>query len=109
MRNVAVLGATGSVGKSVLDVVSDSPDRLRASVLVAHSQVEALVALCVRHRPDLAIVADTQLEIDLARRLAAAGVRCDIASGHEAICRAAASSLCDVVVCAMTALASVAA
>lgn len=107
IRNVAVLGATGSVGKSVLDVVSDSPDRLRASVLVAHSQVEALVALCVRHRPDLAIVADTQLEIDLARRLAAAGVRCDIASGHEAICRAAASSLCDVVVCAMTALASV--
>ncbi|RUL65080.1 1-deoxy-D-xylulose-5-phosphate reductoisomerase [Dyella dinghuensis] len=106
MRNVAVLGATGSVGKHTLDAVSDDPDRLRASVLVAHSNVEALVALCIRHRPDLAIIADTQLETDLARRLAAAGVRCDVASGHEAICYAAGSSLCDVVVCAMTGLAS---
>lgn len=107
IRNVAVLGATGSVGKDALDVLSDNPDRLRASVLAAHSNVEALVALCVRHRPDLAIIADTQLEADLARRLAAAGVRCDVASGYEAISRAAGSSLCDVIVYAMTGLASV--
>lgn len=106
IRNVAVLGATGSVGKHALDVVSDNPDRLRASVLVAHRNVEVLVALCVRHRPDLAIIADTQLETDLARRLAAAGIRCDVASGLEAICRATGSSLCDVIVCAMTGLAS---
>jgi 1-deoxy-D-xylulose-5-phosphate reductoisomerase len=106
IRNVAVLGATGSVGKNALDVVSDNPDRLRASVLVAHSDVEALAALCVRHRPDLAIVADMQLEADLARRLAAASVHCDVASGHEAIRRAVQLSLCDVVVCAMKGLAS---
>jgi 1-deoxy-D-xylulose-5-phosphate reductoisomerase len=105
IRNVAVLGATGSVGKHALDVVSDNPDRLRTSVLVAHSNVEALVALCIGHRPDLAIIADTQLETDLARRLAAAGVRCDVASGHEAICHAAGSSLCDVILYAMTGLA----
>jgi 1-deoxy-D-xylulose-5-phosphate reductoisomerase len=106
IRNVAVLGATGSVGKHALDVVSDNPDRLRASVLVAHRNVEVLVALCVRHRPDLAIIADTQLETDLARRLAAAGIRCDVASGHDAIRRAAESSLCDAAVCAMRGLAS---
>jgi 1-deoxy-D-xylulose-5-phosphate reductoisomerase len=107
IRNIAVLGATGSVGKKTLDVVSHQPDCFRASVLVAHSDVEALVGLCAQHRPDLAIVADTQLETDLARRLAAAGVRCDVASGHEAIVRAAESSLCDIAVLAMTGVASV--
>jgi 1-deoxy-D-xylulose-5-phosphate reductoisomerase len=97
IRNVAVLGATGSVGENVLDVVGDNPDCFRANVLVA---------LYVRHQPDLAIVADTQLETDLARRLATAGVRCDVASGADAICRAAGSALCDIAVCAMTGLPS---
>jgi 1-deoxy-D-xylulose-5-phosphate reductoisomerase len=59
IRNVAVLGATGSIGKQALDVISDNPDRFRASVLVAHRDLETLVALCVRHQPDLAIIADT--------------------------------------------------
>lgn len=107
IRNVAVLGATGSVGKNVLDLVSDNPDRFRASVLAAHSNVEALAALCVRHRPDLAIVAGTQLETDLRRRLAVAGVRCDVASGEEAICRAAESAQCDITVCAIPGLTSI--
>jgi 1-deoxy-D-xylulose-5-phosphate reductoisomerase len=107
IRNVAVLGATGSVGRNVLDAVSENRDRFRANVLVAHSHVEALAALCARHQPDLAIIADTQLEADLARRLAAAGVRCDVASGEEAVKRSAASSLCDITVSAMTGLSSI--
>jgi 1-deoxy-D-xylulose-5-phosphate reductoisomerase len=59
------------------------------------------VALCVTHRPQLAIIADPALEPELARRLAAAGVHCDIASGHAAIATAAAGALCDVVVAAI--------
>ncbi|HEY8585484.1 MAG TPA: 1-deoxy-D-xylulose-5-phosphate reductoisomerase [Rhodanobacter sp.] len=101
MNNVAVLGATGSIGGNTLDVIARHPERFRASVLTAHRQVEALAALCVRHRPDLAVIADPALEAELSRRLAAAGVRCDVASGHDALTAAAAGNLCDTVVAAI--------
>jgi 1-deoxy-D-xylulose-5-phosphate reductoisomerase len=101
MRNVAVLGATGSIGGNTLDVIARHPERFRASVLTAHRQVEALVALCVQHRPDLAVIADPALEADLARRLAAAGARCEVASGHAALTAAASGNLCDTVVAAI--------
>ena len=101
MNNVAVLGATGSIGGSTLDVIARHPDRFRATVLTAHGQVEALVALCAQHRPQLAVIADPALEAELSRRLANAGVRCEVASGHAALTAAAASSLCDTVVAAI--------
>lgn len=101
MHNVAVLGATGSIGGSTLDVIARHPQRFRASVLTAHRQVETLVGLCVQHRPDLAVIADPSLESELARRLAAAGVRCDVASGHAALTAAASGNLCDTVVAAI--------
>ncbi|MFI4958073.1 MAG: 1-deoxy-D-xylulose-5-phosphate reductoisomerase [Lysobacterales bacterium] len=101
MNNVAVLGATGSIGGSTLDVIARHPDRFRATVLTAHGQVETLVALCVQHRPQLAVIADPVLEAELSRRLAIAGVRCEVASGHAALATAAASSLCDTVVAAI--------
>ncbi|WP_243039544.1 1-deoxy-D-xylulose-5-phosphate reductoisomerase [Dyella sedimenti] len=100
-RKVAVFGATGSIGGSTLDVIARHPERFRASVLVAHRNVAALAELCVRFRPDLAVIADPALEGELSRRLAAAGMRCDVASGHDAIAQAAASPLCDTVVAAI--------
>ncbi|MGN6236252.1 1-deoxy-D-xylulose-5-phosphate reductoisomerase [Dyella sp.] len=101
MRRVAIFGATGSIGGSTLDVIGRHPERFRATVLVAHRQVDALVALCERHRPELAIIADPALEPSLARGLAAAGVRCEVASGAAAISAAAAGDLCDTVVAAI--------
>ncbi|KZC19985.1 MULTISPECIES: 1-deoxy-D-xylulose-5-phosphate reductoisomerase [Rhodanobacter] len=101
MKNVAVLGATGSIGGNTLDVIARHPQRFRASVLTAHRQVEALVALCVQHRPALAVIADPSLEAELSRRLVAAGVRCEVASGHAALTAAAAGGLCDTVVAAI--------
>ena len=55
---VAVLGATGSIGTSTLDVIERHPGRLRASVLAAGSNVDALLALCIRFRPAHAAIAD---------------------------------------------------
>ncbi|MGH8157595.1 MAG: 1-deoxy-D-xylulose-5-phosphate reductoisomerase [Rhodanobacter sp.] len=101
MKRVAVLGATGSIGGNTLDVIARHPERFRASVLTAHRQVEALAELCVRHRPQLAVIADPALEAELARRLVAAGVRCEVASGHAALAAAAAGGLCDTVVAAI--------
>ena len=101
MKNVAVLGATGSIGGSTLDVIARHPARMRASVLSAHRQVESLVALCVQHRPQLAVITDPALEGELSRRLAAAGVSCDVAGGHAALAAAVSGPLCDTVVAAI--------
>ena len=58
MRAIAVLGATGSIGASALDVIARHPERLRATVLAAGSNVDALLALCRTHRPRHAVIAD---------------------------------------------------
>ncbi|EQD69455.1 1-deoxy-D-xylulose 5-phosphate reductoisomerase, partial [mine drainage metagenome] len=50
-QRIAVLGATGSIGGSALDVIARHPERYRASVLSAHRNVDALAALCARFRP----------------------------------------------------------
>jgi 1-deoxy-D-xylulose-5-phosphate reductoisomerase len=108
IRSVAVIGATGSIGASALQIIGEHPDRFRASVLAAHRNVEALAALCARHRPGVAIIADKTLEAPLARRLAAAGVRCEVAGGAEAIIQAVTSNACDTVIAASTGAAGMA-
>ena len=100
-RKVSILGATGSIGGSTLDVIARHPERFRATVLTAQRNVDALVALCVTHRPELAVIADAALENQLTQRLRAAGVQCEVASGHDALTAAAASARCDTVVAAI--------
>ncbi|QRN55934.1 1-deoxy-D-xylulose-5-phosphate reductoisomerase [Dyella caseinilytica] len=102
MRQVAVLDATGAIGQSALDFIRLHPDRYRASVLSSHRHVSALVQQCTLHQPGLAIIEDAALEAELARRLASAGVRCDIASGPHALIHAAASALCNIAVIAIS-------
>jgi 1-deoxy-D-xylulose-5-phosphate reductoisomerase len=46
MQRVAILGATGSIGASALDVIARHPDRMRASLLAAGTRVDELLALC---------------------------------------------------------------
>lgn len=101
MRNVAVLGATGSIGASALDVIARHPDRFRASVLAAHRKVDDLVALCARFKPDLAVIADPAFEAQLRDRLAAAGLATRAAAGTQALNEAASTELCDTVVAAI--------
>ncbi len=58
MQGIAVLGSTGSIGESTLDVIGRHPDRFRVEVLTAHHNVEALAAQCARFRPAHAVIAD---------------------------------------------------
>ncbi|TDR43884.1 1-deoxy-D-xylulose 5-phosphate reductoisomerase [Tahibacter aquaticus] len=101
MRNIAVFGATGSIGASTLDVIARHPQHFRARVLAAHRSVEALAELCQRFQPELAIIADPALEADLRTRLLRAGLSTRAASGSDALNEAAAGSLCDTVVAAI--------
>ena len=101
MKTIAVLGATGSIGASALDVIARHPDRFRVGVLAAHRNVEALVDLCARFSPHLAVIADASREAELRDRLRAARVSTRVASGAQALIEAAADSACDTVIAAI--------
>ena len=58
MRRIAVLGATGSIGESTLDVIARHPDRYRAVLLSANKSVEEMAALCRNFRPQHAVMSD---------------------------------------------------
>ena len=101
MRDIAVLGATGSIGASTLDVIARHPERLRASVLAAGSDVPALLALCARHRPEHAVIADQGAFAWLRDGLQAAGLSTQAHAGAEALDQLVASDACDTVVAAI--------
>ena len=101
MRKVAILGATGSIGASALDVIARHPDRYRASVLTANRSVAELAALAERFKPDLAVVADSSQEESLRARLGTAGLTTRVASGADGLREAAASDAADTVVAAI--------
>ena len=101
IRNVAVLGATGSIGTSALDVIARHPDRLRASVLAAGRNVEALIELCRRHRPRHAVIAGDDLYPILRDGLRAAGLDTQAHAGDAALEALVAGDVCDTVVAAI--------
>ena len=101
MRRVAVLGATGSIGGSALDVIARHPDRLQAQTLVAGRDVDALIALCRTHRPTHAAIADEQGYAALRDGLRAAGLDTEAHAGIAAIDALAADQGSDTVVAAI--------
>ena len=96
-----MLGATGSIGASALDVIARHPGRLRASVLAAGSNVDALVALCRIHRPAHAAIADEALYPALRDGLRDAGLETRAHAGDAALQALAAGDACDTVVAAI--------
>ena len=70
MRRVAVLGATGSIGRSTLDVIQRHPDRYQVALLSAHHSVDDMEALCRTHQPTHAVMGDPDAAAALADRLA---------------------------------------
>ncbi|MEH3106744.1 MAG: 1-deoxy-D-xylulose-5-phosphate reductoisomerase [Sphingomonas fennica] len=88
MRTVSILGATGSIGTSTLDLIERAPDRFRVVALTAHRDVAGLAAAARRTRAAFAAVADPALLGEL--RAALAGTDTEVAAGPEAIVAAAA-------------------
>jgi 1-deoxy-D-xylulose-5-phosphate reductoisomerase len=101
VKRIAVLGATGSIGASALDVIARHPQRFTAGVLSAHRNVDALLDLCRQHRPAHAVIADPACHRDLSDGLAAAGLSTQPHAGPQALEALAASDACDTVVAAI--------
>src|SRR5882724_1488306 len=86
-KRISVLGATGSVGTSTLDLIGRSPHLFQVVALTAQSNVEALAECALRHRAALAVVADPSLYHALKERLSGSGI--EVAAGAAALIDAA--------------------
>ncbi len=100
-QNLTLLGATGSIGSSTLDVVARHPDRFSVFALTAHRSAEALLALCLRHAPRYAVLSGLQEDPGLRRRFAGAGCRSELLFGPQALEQVAADAGCDVLMAAI--------
>lgn len=100
-QRISVLGATGSIGLSTLDVVQRHPDRYEAFALTGFSRLAELEALCLRHRPVYAVVPEQAAAIALQGSLAAAGIRTRVLFGEQALCEVASAPEVDMVMAAI--------
>ncbi len=98
MKNIAVLGSTGSIGTQTLDIISRHPGRYRASVLAAGTRVDDLIAQAMRLRPSLTVIGREDLLPRLREALAPLGIA--TAAGPEALAEATARDDVDTVVTA---------
>ena len=97
-RRIAILGATGSIGTSTLDLVERSPDRFEVTAVTAATNVEALADIARRTGAKLAVIADQNRYADLAELLV--GTDCRAAAGEDALIEAAAGDV-DLVIAAI--------
>jgi 1-deoxy-D-xylulose-5-phosphate reductoisomerase len=105
---LCILGATGSVGASTLDVVARHADRYEVVALTAHSRLEALAQLCARWRPRWAAVPAGGAARELRARLRDAGVRTEVLEGEGALTALAAHPQVDAVMAAIVGAAGLA-
>ncbi len=82
---VTILGATGSIGSSTLDVIGRHPERYRIFALSAATQIDKLLAACEVHRPLHAVVLDEQSAERLKKGLLARGLSTEVSYGAEAL------------------------
>jgi 1-deoxy-D-xylulose-5-phosphate reductoisomerase len=82
---VAVLGATGSIGASTLDLVARHSDRYAVVALSAHRSVDALIELCRRHRPRTAVLSGVGETPQIRQRFTDAGFKGELRFGVQAL------------------------
>lgn len=107
-QRLAILGSTGSIGTSTLDVVARHPERFEVVALAAATSVDALLAQCMQFRPRVAVLASRSHAAELARKLQQAGLPTQVESGDQAVAQVAASSEVDTVMAAVVGAAGLA-
>jgi 1-deoxy-D-xylulose-5-phosphate reductoisomerase len=100
-QQITVLGATGSIGLSTLDVIARHPGRYQVFALSGFSRLSELLALCVRHAPQFAVVPEAAAARRLQDDLHAAGLSTRVLVGEEGLCQVAAAPEVDAVMAAI--------
>ena len=99
LQNLAILGATGSIGRSTLDVAARHPQRFRIFAMSANERIDELGELCLRHQPRYAVVAQA-VQADVLRQRLQPGVT-EILIGQQGLERIAAHAETDCVMAAI--------
>ncbi len=99
VKNIAILGSTGSIGTQTLDIIEEYPERFHASVLTARRQWELLARQARKFMPERVVIADHSLYAPLKEALSDLPI--DVAAGEKAIAEAATLNQVDIVVTAM--------
>lgn len=100
-QSLTILGSTGSIGTSTLDVVARHPERFRIFALSGHSQTAKLAEQCLAFRPQYAVTANEAQAAELCTHLAAAGCQTEVLHGEQALCDIAAAPETDGVMAAI--------
>ena len=108
MQSITVLGATGSIGVSTLDVIARHPDRYRVFALTAHSRVDELAEQCARFKPEVAVVGTAEAASQLSARLQSAGLTTQVEYGEQALCDVSSADACTTVMAAIVGAAGLA-
>ncbi|ERO62053.1 1-deoxy-D-xylulose-5-phosphate reductoisomerase [Pseudomonas piscis] len=101
VQQITVLGATGSIGLSTLDVIARHPDRYQVFALTGFSRLAELLALCVRHVPRFAVVPQEAAARRLQEDLRAAGLSTRVLVGEQGLCEVASAPEVDAVMAAI--------
>ncbi|MBF8791459.1 1-deoxy-D-xylulose-5-phosphate reductoisomerase [Pseudomonas monteilii] len=100
-QRITVLGATGSIGLSTLDVIARHPERYQVFALSGYSRLDELLALCVRHRPAYAVVPGAEAAARLRDGLVGAGCTTEVLEGEAGLCQVASAPEVDAVMAAI--------
>jgi len=98
---LTILGSTGSIGESTLDVVSRHPEKFRVFALAGHKQVEKLAVQCRTFRPEYAVVADAEHAARLEALLKRDGTATQVLHGAQALVDVASADEVSGVMCAI--------
>ncbi|MBS5741916.1 MAG: 1-deoxy-D-xylulose-5-phosphate reductoisomerase [Neisseria sp.] len=98
---LTILGSTGSIGESTLDVVSRHPEKFRVFALAGHRQVDKLVAQCKQFRPEYAVVGDAGHAAKLEKKLKQEGIDTQVLYGSQALIDVASADEVSGVMCAI--------
>lgn len=102
MQKITVLGATGSIGVSTLDVLRIHADKFSVYALTAHSQYELLAAQCCEFNPEYAVIADEAYAVVLRDLLSQqASCRTEVLVGRQSLIDVADASIVDIVMAAI--------
>ena len=101
MQQITILGATGSIGFSTLDVLARHPEKFEIFALTADRQWQVLAAQCQQHRPRYAVLCDESAAANLAQELKNNQCTTEVLVGRDALAEVAAHSDVDTVVAAI--------
>lgn len=101
MRQISILGSTGSIGVNTLDVIRAHPERFKVFALTASKQVELLAQQCIEFSPALAVIGDAQGAARLTALLLEKNSRTQVLYGPDALITAVTDSGCDTVMAAI--------